>query len=908
MHSRTSLFFGVLVVLAVCPPGVHAADLLHDPLNGSTTGNQNGGSFEGGGWKAPTQVWWDLGTYVTEGGFSVEVTDWDPSAGSAQHHFDKQHIINMYEAQNGSPHASDATTPKTGFWNVRTGAGYNDLFKFLSSTAGFDERHETRNSPPAGPINPASTYTIKVEWTAGGDITVWLDSTPLVTHSHGKQFRLRYVFIGTDNAPGGTYGPQHDVVYKNVRVWGSGGPQPDAGTPDSGGGTDAGTPVELSFEPVADTWTDPENPSTTHGSDVDLRVGGNGAGGEGRTIYLRFDVKGVLNVHSAKVFMRAVNAGGGGGIHVVEDNAWSEAALNWNNRPPRDDTVLSSLGMVDIDDMYSWDVTPAIGGDGLYSFAITSTIDDGSWWHSRESSGMHPYLEIKTSGGGGPDGGTTDGGVADPPSIFSVHPEDPRHFAYDKKPFLFAGKSAFTILARSDSEMRVFVDESAAAGFSQFRVWTMWQKATDPADRFYAVPQDIWPFGGTIAVPDFGTLNTALLDKLERLLRMMADKGIVAEVSPFLCAMDYSVGFNDALKSYIDAVAQRLKNHANAYFEVANEYNHGCYMSGGLPEQFIRDAAARFSAAAPDMLVTVSGGGSLSPSFAGEGWMGIINFHLERNATWWLNAWNVFPQNNSWGKPQVNDEPTGSATQAEYDTWYKDYMGGLGRDPNADHFRWAMYIAAVSGGHFTFHYHKGVTAEPGTSPGMEFVGSFRKAFEDNVDYWLIEPDRVLVQNCPGGQCFSAAAGGQRLLYVLDGGGSTVSFDTGGGDRILKWIDPSTGQVAQEWAAAGGVQDLTVPAGQDAFFVSVPKAAPQPDGGTTEDGGQPTEDGGQTTEDGSELTEDGGTDFADASPDRPATGDAGEPTGGDWRPKNGDGATGSADESAGGCGCATFRIQ
>jgi hypothetical protein len=907
MRFKAGVLLVSLVVFAVFPPGAQAADLLNDSLNGSTTGNQNGGTFEGGGWKAPTQIWWDLGTYVTEGGFSVEVTNWDPSAGSAQHHFDKQHIINMYEAENGSPHASDATTPKTGFWNVRTGAGYNDLFKFLSSTAGFDERHETRNSPPSGPINPANTYTIKVEWTAGGDITVWLDSTPLVTHSHGKQFRLRYVFIGTDNAPGGTYGPQYDVIYKNVRVWGSGGPQPDAGTPDSSGGTDAGTPTEARFEPVADTWADPADPAVTHGSSADLQVGGDGAGNVGRTIYLRFDVSGVQNVLSAKVVMSCINAGGGGGIHVVSDDSWSEAALNWNNRPAHEAAALSSLGRVDIGEEYAWDVTAAVKGDGLHSFAITSTDGDGSWWHSRESSGMHPYLEIKTSGGGGPDGGTPDGGVVDLPSIFSPHPTDPRHFAHDKRPFFFVGKTAFTVLARSDAEMQAFVDESAADGFTQFRVWMMWRRATDPNDRFFAVPQDIWPFGGTHDNPDLNTLNTAQFDKLERLLGMMSAKGIVAEMAVFNCDLDFTQGFTNQMKAYVDELVLRVTRHENAYFEVANEYPHGCYMSGGLPDQFVRDVGTRIKNAAPAYQVTVSAGGD--PVFAGETWEGILNYHLPRIATWWYDPRDVFPQNRGWGKPQVSDEPTGSATQEEYNRWYTNYMGGLGRDTNGDHFRWAMFIATMTGGHFTYHYHKGVTAELGASPGKEFARPFRAALERTA-HWLIAPDAALIKDCGAGDCFAATAGDERLLYVLGGGGARVSFDAGAGDRVFKWIDPSTGVVAQEWEAAGGVLDLAVPAGQDAFFVSAPKPPPQPDGGITDDaggtddGGSATDDGGSTTGDTGEPAEDAGSPAGDGGP---ATGDGGEPIGSDGSSRPGDGAA-SADESAGGCGCATIRIQ
>ncbi|MBI3202859.1 MAG: hypothetical protein HYZ29_15070 [Myxococcales bacterium] len=92
---RRSLLLAGLLTLA---PAARAADVLSDPLSGSTTGQQNGGTFvSGGGWQAGQQITWDLGTELTEGGMSIEVTNWDPNSDSPQHQFDKQQVINMYQ-------------------------------------------------------------------------------------------------------------------------------------------------------------------------------------------------------------------------------------------------------------------------------------------------------------------------------------------------------------------------------------------------------------------------------------------------------------------------------------------------------------------------------------------------------------------------------------------------------------------------------------------------------------------------------------------------------------------------------------------------------------------------------------------------------------------------------------------
>lgn len=392
------------------------AVVLDDPLSGSTLGNRVAGQFAAsGGWQAGHQVWWDLGTVVTDGNLTLQLFNWNPNSDSPQHQYDKQHIIALYESAHGSPHQSDNDSPKGSFVNVRTGASYNNLFKFLSTTAGFDPppygRIENRISRPLGFIDPAKTTTLEIRWTPAGDVTVSLDGTTLVTHSHGRRLRLRYLFVGTDNAPPGTYGPQKDVIYRNVRVSSFSPAAPDAGTPIDGGVAPIpdGGAGRSSVGPEADTWSEPGNPTATHGTDPDLR-----AGGDGRTIYLRFDVQGVGGVRRATVLVQAMNAGGGGEIRRVPDNTWSEATLNHLNRPAPSATILDALGYVTIGGVYSFDVTRAISGDGLYSFAITSNQVDGCGYNSRESGQTQPELVIETAPPGpGDDAGSEDAGGPD---------------------------------------------------------------------------------------------------------------------------------------------------------------------------------------------------------------------------------------------------------------------------------------------------------------------------------------------------------------------------------------------------------------------------------------------------------------------------------------------------------------
>lgn len=380
-----AMFVATLTVLAG-PAG--AATLLTDALSGGTSGQQSGGSFVDGGWQAPHQIAWDLGATVVEGGFSVTLTNWDPNDDSPQHLYDKQHIINLYEAAHGSPHSSDADSPKTSFINIRTGASYDNCFKMLSSPAGFTERIETRVKKDHGTFTAAGTTTIGLAWSKAGDVTVSIDGVPQVTHQHGKALALRYVFIGTDNAPAGTYGPQQGVVYRDVSVWG------ETGEP---GEVEPPPPPPGVFSPDADTWAEPLNPTAVHGGDPELRTGG-----DGRTIYLRFTVSAVGSVKSALLHLTTTNGGGGGEVRRVADTGWSEATLSYANRPAVDPAVLDALGLVDIGETYVLDVSAAVKQDGVYSFAIVSSQEDGSAYHSREAGEPGPRLEV-TAGEPGPD-------------------------------------------------------------------------------------------------------------------------------------------------------------------------------------------------------------------------------------------------------------------------------------------------------------------------------------------------------------------------------------------------------------------------------------------------------------------------------------------------------------------------
>jgi len=188
-------------------------------------------------------------------------------------------------------------------------------------------------------------------------------------------------------------------------------------------GTDAGgTPVTVRVDLLDDTFAHPTEAETQHGALDTLQIGGDGSGGVGRTSYLKFDLSAIHGpITSARVYVYAVNAGGGGDIHRVASNNWQEETLTWNNRAEYDSAELDSLGTVEIDNWYSWDVSRELTGGAPRSFAVTSTIGNGAGYASKEntSTDHRPYLEVTYISSAGDAGIETDGGT--PSTPFYLH-------------------------------------------------------------------------------------------------------------------------------------------------------------------------------------------------------------------------------------------------------------------------------------------------------------------------------------------------------------------------------------------------------------------------------------------------------------------------------------------------------
>ncbi len=132
--------------------------------------------------------------------------------------------------------------------------------------------------------------------------------------------------------------------------------------------------------PVADTYVYEAFPNNVYGGPyLDL----SGVPGYRRIIYLKFSVNNINPISSAKLHMFLI----GGAIinpsnlrlinvREVTDDGWTEH-ITWNNRTTSFGPIISSKSIPNtLSTWHVFDVTPAISGNGVYSFTL---ISDQTW-------------------------------------------------------------------------------------------------------------------------------------------------------------------------------------------------------------------------------------------------------------------------------------------------------------------------------------------------------------------------------------------------------------------------------------------------------------------------------------------------------------------------------------------------
>ncbi len=123
------------------------------------------------------------------------------------------------------------------------------------------------------------------------------------------------------------------------------------------------------YTPVADSYVEAARPTRNNGSRNELHVDGspilNG--------YLRFNVQGATDFSTAKLRLYFKNATSSGlRVHPVSNTTWGETTITYANAPAIGPLAATS-GAAGAGTWVVMDVTDLVSGNGLVSFAITSS-------------------------------------------------------------------------------------------------------------------------------------------------------------------------------------------------------------------------------------------------------------------------------------------------------------------------------------------------------------------------------------------------------------------------------------------------------------------------------------------------------------------------------------------------------
>jgi len=163
-------------------------------------------------------------------------------------------------------------------------------------------------------------------------------------------------------------------------------------------------PPPIILLPKHDVYVSSSAPTTKYGTASSMRT--KNSASETFISYLKFDVAGVSGApESAKLRLYVTNSSpDGGAVYLVSNDylntatPWLESGMLWANAPAITGTPLGAIGTATSSQWVEVDVTPAITGNGTYSFAIKNNNSDAVYFASKEATN-DPQLVIQMPSG-----------------------------------------------------------------------------------------------------------------------------------------------------------------------------------------------------------------------------------------------------------------------------------------------------------------------------------------------------------------------------------------------------------------------------------------------------------------------------------------------------------------------------
>ena len=172
----------------------------------------------------------------------------------------------------------------------------------------------------------------------------------------------------------------------------------------------------------------------------------------------------------------------------------------------------------------------------------------------------------------------------------------------------------------------------------------------------------------------------------------------------------------------------------------------------------------------------------------------------------------------SYGKPVVNSE------------------FGYEGDYSADIVRKRAWEIVMRGGYFvygnrkTFHYNASMTHENLYSPGALYISYLKDFFTNKLSWWEMQPANGLVTGA--GNFVLERSGREFVVYMKDGGTTSLDLSNALGDLESEWFSPRTGEYHTGISIpGGGTVSIAAPDGNDwvlhAWVSTSPTPAPAP---------------------------------------------------------------------------------
>jgi hypothetical protein len=378
-----------------------------------------------------------------------------------------------------------------------------------------------------------------------------------------------------------------------------------------------------------------------------------------------------------------------------------------------------------------------------------------------------------------------------------VDPQHPKHFihAQSDRHFYHVGLTAYHLLdpSQDDAMIRKTIEYAVHNGFNKIRFLlagypssmapartsrnTKAGLTTGPLRNYGAPDGTVNPLPVWVGEPhryDFSRFNIAYWEKVERAIRTMRDRGIVATVIFTIekqnLPKEYGALTEAEYRFYRYGIA-RLAAFSNVWFDLGNEHNEYRDVKWGKTMgEFVHrlDPYGR--------LISAHGYAEwLYPNAPWANWIVTQQYGTARQVNdWALKYW-------SEPKPYVNEEYgyEGNSAQPRH-------------GQNADLVRRCHWAIALAGGYGTYgdqvEAASFYTGRPGKGRAPSQIHALRRFFEQ-LPYWEMSPHNELVSE--GSFCY-AKPGEVYVVYCPDGG--TVALKTNEAKRLReRWFDPRTGE-------------------------------------------------------------------------------------------------------------------